>query len=94
MSKMMYVKELETKKKEIPARKPLTTNHGTMFTIFIVVGIAALIGVGFAYAGYTSGHFSEAYVLCKENILSQGRAGYQSAGTITAALESCDGVTG
>jgi hypothetical protein len=94
MSEMMYVKELETKKKEIPAHKPLTTNHGTLFTIFIVVGIAALIGVGFAYAGYSSGHFSEAYVLCKENILSQVSVGLQSADTITAALESCDGVTG
>ena len=47
---MMYVKELETKKKEIPAHKPLTTNHGTLITIVIVVGISALIGVGFAYA--------------------------------------------
>ena len=90
----MYVKELETKKKEIPAYKPLTTNHGTLFAIVIVVGISALISVGFAYMGYTSGHFSEAYVLCKENILSQVRVGvYQSADEITAALESCDGVT-
>jgi hypothetical protein len=93
MSKMMYV-ELETKKKEIPVHKPLTTNHGTLFTIVIVVGISALIGVGFAYMGYTSGQFSEAYVLCKENILSQVSVGLQSADTITAALESCDGVTG
>ena len=91
----MYVKELETKKKEIPAHKSLTTNHGTLITIVIVVGISALIGVGFAYAAYTSGHFSEAYVLCKENILSQVRVGvYQSVDSITAALESCDGVTG
>ena len=91
----MYVKELETKKKEIPAHKPLTTNHGTLITIVIVVGISALIGVGFAYAAYTSGHFSEAYVLCKENILSQVRVGvYQSVDSITAALESCDGETG
>ena len=91
----MYVKELETKKKEIPAYKPLTTNHGTLFTIVIVVGISALIGVGFAYMGYTSGQFSEAYVLCKENILLQVREGvYQSVDTITAALESCNEVTG
>ena len=90
----MYVKEPETKKKEISAYKPLNTNHGTLFTIVIVVGISALIGVGFAYMGYTSGHFSEAYVLCKENILSQVRIGvYQSADEITEALESCDGVT-
>ncbi|HEX7179986.1 MAG TPA: hypothetical protein VF220_09695 [Nitrososphaeraceae archaeon] len=45
--------------------------------------------------GYTSGQFSEAYVLCKENILSQVRVGvYQSVDTITAALESCNEVTG
>jgi hypothetical protein len=95
MSKMMYVKELETKKKEIPVHKPLTTNHGTLFTIVIVVGISVLIGVGFAYMGYTSGQFSEAYVLCKEDILSQVRVGvYQSVDTITAALESCNEVTG
>lgn len=91
----MYVKELETKKKEIPVHKPLTTNHGTLFTIVIVVGISALIGVGFAYMGYTSGHYSEAYGLCKENTLLQVRVGvYQSIDEITAALKSCDGVTG
>ena len=94
MSKMIYVNALEPKKKEIHTDKPLTTNHGTLFTIVIVVGISALIGVGFAYMGYTSGHFSEAYVLCKENTLSQVRIGvYQSVDEITAALKSCDGVT-
>lgn len=92
---MIYVNALEPKKKEILADKPLTSNHGTLFTIVIVVGISALIGLGFAYMGYTSGHFSEAYVLCKENTLSQVRVGvYQSADEITAALRSCDGVTG
>ena len=94
MSKMIYVNALEPKKKAIHTDKPLTTNHGTLFTIVIVVGISALIGVGFAYMGYTSGHFSEAYVLCKENTLSQVRIGvYQSVDEITAALRSCDGVT-
>lgn len=57
---MMYVKDLETKKKEIPAHKSLTTNHGTLFTIVIVVGLSLLVGVGLAYMGYTSGHFSKA----------------------------------
>lgn len=95
MSKMIYVNALEPKKKEIHTDKPLTTNHGTLFIIVIVVGISALIGFGFAYMGYTSGQFSEAYVLCKENILSQVRVGvYQSVDTITAALESCNEVTG
>ena len=75
----MYVKKPEVKK-EIPTDKPLTTNHRTlMHMILTVVGLSILIGVGFAYTGYTSGHFSEAYVLCKENTLSQVRVGaYQS----------------
>ena len=91
----MYVKKLEVKKEEIPTDKPLTTNHRTlMHTIVAVVGLSILIGVGFAYTGYTSGHFSEAYVLCKENTLSQVRVGsYQSVDEITAALKSCVGVT-
>lgn len=90
----MYVKKLETKRKETPVHKSLTTNHGTLFTIVIVVGISVLIGVGFAYMGYTSGHFSEAYGLCRDNTLSQVRIGvYQSVDEITAALKSCDGGT-
>jgi len=94
MSKLMYVKKLEVKKEEIPTAKPLTTIHKTlMLTIVIVVGLSILIGVGFAYMGYTSGHFSQAYVLCKDDLLSQVRIGvYQSADEITAALRSCDGV--
>jgi len=55
-----------------------------MLTIVIVVGLSLLIGVGFGYMGYTSGHFSKAYGLCKDNILSH---------ETTAALRSCDGVT-
>lgn len=95
MSKLMYVKKLEVKKEQIPTDKHLTTNHRTlMHTIVAVVGLSILIGVGFAYMGYTSGHFSEAYVLCKNDVLSQERIGvYQSANEITAALQSCDGVT-
>lgn len=91
----MYVKKLEVKKEEIPTDKPLTTNHRTlMLTIVVVVGLSILIGAGFAYTGYTSGHFSEAYVLCKNDVLSQVRIGvYQSANEITAALGSCNGVT-
>ena len=91
----MYVKKLEVKKEPIPTDKHLTTNHRTlMHTIVVVVGLSILIGVGFAYVGYTSGHFSEAYVLCKYNVLSQVRIGvYQSANEITAALQSCNGVT-
>ncbi len=52
------------------------------------------IGFGFAYMGHRSGHFSEAYVLCKNDMLSQVRMGaYESADEIATALGSCDGVT-
>ena len=86
MNQIAYVNALEPKKKGIHTDKPLTTNHGRLFTIVIVVGISALIGVGFAYMGYTSGHYSEAYGLCKENTLSQVRVGvYQSVDEITAS---------
>jgi hypothetical protein len=91
----MYVKKLEIKKEEILTDKPLTTNHRTlMLTSVVVVGLSILIGVGFAYMGYTSGLFSEAYVQCKNDVLSQVRMGaYQSANEITAALSSCNGIT-
>ena len=90
----MYVKKLEVKKEERPTDKPFTTNHGTLMLTVVVVGLSILIGVGFAYIGYTSGHFSEAYVLCKNDVLSQVRIGvYQSADEIIAALRSCNGVT-
>ena len=83
MNQIAYVNALEPKK-GIHTDRPLTTNHDTLFTIVIVVGISALIGVGFAYMGYTSGHYSEAYGLCKENTLSQVRVGvYQSIDEIT-----------
>jgi hypothetical protein len=92
MSQILYVKTLELKKTEVLTDKP---NHRMLIlTVVIIVGISSLIGIGFAYMGYTSGHFSEAYVLCKENTLSQVRVGaYQSADEITAALKSCNGVT-
>lgn len=90
----MYVKKLEVKKKEIPADKLLTTSHRALMLTIVVVGLSTLIGVGFAYMGYTSGRFSEAYALCKNDVLSQARMGlYQSANEITAALESCNGAT-
>ena len=88
MSKLMYVKKLVVKKEEGPTDKPLTTNHRTlMLTIVFVVGLSILIGVG-------SGHYSTAYVLCRNEVLSQVSIGaYRSADEITAALGSCDGVT-
>lgn len=95
MSKLMYVKKLEVRKKQVPLDKLITTNHSTlMLTIVIVVGLSTLIGIGFAYLGYTSGTFSEAYVSCKNDVLSQAQIGvYQSAEEITAAIKSCNGVT-
>ena len=95
MSKLMYVKKREVKKEKLPTDKHLTTNPRTlMHTTVVVVGLSILIGVGFAYMGYTSGHFSEAYVLCKNDVLSQVRIGvYESANEITDALQSCNGVT-
>jgi hypothetical protein len=89
MSKMMYVKE------EVVVTKPLTTHHKTlMITILAVVASSLLIGIGFAYIGYDSGHFSKAYGICKDDILSHERMGaYHSVGETMAALKSCDGVT-
>jgi uncharacterized membrane protein YkgB len=95
MSKKMHVKTLEPKKRELPPDKPLATNHGTvMSTIIVVVALSLVIGLGFAYIGYVSGHYSAAYGLCREDILSHERMGaYQSVNEITVALESCNGVT-
>ena len=90
MSKLVYVKKQEVSQ-EIPAAKRLIANHwALMLTVVIIVGLSTLVGIGFAYMGYTSGEFSEAYMLCKNDVLSQVRVGaYQSPNEITAALESC-----
>ena len=94
MSKMMYVKAPAPKSEEVVVTKPLTTHHNTlMITIAIIVGSSLLIGIGFAYMGYSSGHFSNEYGLCKDDILSHERMGaYQSVDETMAALKSCDGV--
>ena len=92
MSQILYVKELEQKKE---VRTDKFSHRMLRLTIVVIVGISSLIGIGFAYMGYTSGHFSESYTICKDDILSQVRMGaYPSADEITAALRSCDGVTG
>ena len=93
MSQILYVKDLESKKKEVHTDKP---NHRMLiFTIVVVVGISSLIGIGFAYMEYLSGHFSEAYTICKDNVLLYERMGaYPSVDEVTVALSSCDGVTG
>jgi hypothetical protein len=97
MSKMMYVKAPAPKSVEevVVVTKPLTTHHNTlMITIAIIVASSLLIGIGFAYMGYSSGHYSIEYGLCKDNVLSHERIGaYQSVDETMAALKSCDGVT-
>jgi hypothetical protein len=96
MSKMMYVKAPAAKRdREVVVTKPLTTHYNPlMITIAIIIGSSLLIGIGFAYMGYTSGHYSNEYGLCKDDILSHERMGaYQSVDETMAALKSCDGVT-
>ncbi|MGB7884143.1 MAG: hypothetical protein WBL44_15570 [Nitrososphaeraceae archaeon] len=93
MSQILYVKKLEPKNKEVRTDKP---NHRMLIlTILVVVGISSLIGIGFAYMGYTSGHFSEVYTICKDSVLLDVRLGaYPSVDEVNTALRSCDGVTG
>ena len=87
MSKMMYVNAPVPKSKEEVVTKTSTTPHNNlMITIVIIVASSLLIGIGFAYMGYSSG-------LCKDDILSQERIGaYPSVGETMAALKSCDSV--
>jgi hypothetical protein len=95
MSKMIFAEAKEPKLEKVLASKPLTTNHNDlMITIAVTMAFSLLIGVGFAYIGYSSGHYSISYADCKGNILANERMGaYQSVGEITTALESCEGVT-
>jgi hypothetical protein len=96
MSKMMYVKAPAPKSEEEVVTKPLTTHHNTlMITIAIIVASSLLIGIGFTYIGYNSGHYSNEYGLCRDDVLSHQRMGaYLSVDETMAALKSCDGVTG
>ena len=90
MSKMMYVKAPAPKsEEEVVVTKPLTTHHNTlMITIAIIVGSSLLIGIGFAYMGYSSGHYSNEYGLCKDDILSHERMGaYQSVDETMASTK-------
>jgi hypothetical protein len=94
MSKMMYVKELAPKSLQAVVTKPSTTHYNTlMITIVVILASSLLIGIGFAYMGYASGHYSQAYGLCKDDVLSHERMGaYHSVDETMAALKSCDGV--
>jgi hypothetical protein len=95
MSKIMYIAAPAPKSKEEVITKPLTTHHNTlMITIVAIVASSLLIGIGFAFMGYNSGHYSTAYVLCKDDVLAHERIGtYVSVDETMAALKSCDGVT-
>jgi hypothetical protein len=93
MSKMMYVNAPSSESEEV-VTKPLTTHHNPlMITIVVIAASSLLIGIGFAYMGYDSGHYSQAYGLCRDDVLSHERMGaYQSVDETMAALISCDGV--
>jgi hypothetical protein len=92
MSKMMYITASTSKSKEEIVTKSSTTHYNPlMITVVIVLASSSLIGIGFAYMGYESGHFSQAYGLCKDDVLSHQRTGaYQSVDETMAALKSCD----
>jgi hypothetical protein len=92
MSKMMYATAPASKGKEEIVTKSSTTHYNPlMITIVIILASSSLIGIGFAYMGYDSGHFSQAYGLCKDDVLSHQRMGaYHSVDETMAALKSCD----
>jgi hypothetical protein len=94
MSKMMYVNAPAPKSEEEVITKPLTTHHNTlMITIVVFLATSLLIGIGFAYIGYVTRHYSKAYAICKDDILSHERIGaYHSVDETMAALKTCDGV--
>ena len=95
MSKMMYSTATVSKSKEEIVTKSSTTHYNPlMITIVIILASSSLIGIGFAYMGYTSGHYSQAYGLCRDDVLSHQRMGaYHSVDETMAALKSCDMVT-
>ena len=66
-------------------------NYPLMITIVVIAGSSLLIGIGFAYMGYDSGHFSQAYGLCRDDVLSHQRMGaYHSVDETMEALKSFD----
>ena len=92
MSKMMYATAPTSKSVDVVVTKS-STNHYNQLMIKIVVILASssLIGIGFAYMGYESGHYSQAYGICKDDVLSHQRMGaYHSVDETMAALKSCE----
>ena len=93
MSELIYSKVTEQKKEKVASKPMKSGDGGLVLTIVTITTISFLIAVGFAYMGYTSGHYSQAYVLCKDNVLAEVRTGaYQSLDEITSALKTCEGV--
>jgi hypothetical protein len=92
MSKMMYATASTPKSEEETVTKSSTTHYNPlMITIVIILASSSLIGIGFAYMGYDSGHLSQAYGLCRDDVLSHQRMGaYHSIDETMEALKSCD----
>jgi hypothetical protein len=91
MSKMMYSTPASKSEELIVTKSSKTYYNPLMITIVIILASSSLIGIGFAYMGYESGHFSQAYGLCRDNVLSHQRIGaYQSVDETMAELKSCD----
>jgi hypothetical protein len=92
MSKMMYATAPASKSEgEIVTKSSTTHYNPLMITIVIILASSSLIGIGFAYMGYVSGHYSQAYGLCRDDVLSHQRMGaYHSVDETMAALKSCN----
>ena len=92
MSKMIYTTASTSKsEKEIVTKSSTTHYNPLMITVVIILASSSLIGIGFAYMGYDSGHFSQTYGLCRDDVLSHQRMGaYHSVDETTEALKSCD----
>ena len=92
MSKMMYATAPTSKRVDVVVTKSSTNHYNQlMITIVVILASSSLIGIGFAYMGYESGHYSQAYGICKDDVLSHQRMGaYHSVDETMAALKSCE----
>jgi hypothetical protein len=87
----MYATAPASKSKEIVIKSSTTRYNPLIITIVIILSSSSLIGIGFAYMGYDSGHYSQAYGLCRDDVLSHQRMGaYHSVDETMAALKSCN----
>jgi hypothetical protein len=87
----MYVSAPAPESKGVNTKSLTTHYNPLMITVVAIVASSLLIGIGFAYMGYDSGHYSQAYGLCRDDVLSHERMGaYHSVDKTMAALKSCD----